>query len=70
MPAQSDDRVWVFLLDDHEVVREGLRSLIDFDRNCRVAVPGAGHLFAEPGALADVADLAVQWFTAHLPSSR
>ncbi len=29
-------------------------------------VPGAGHLFEEPGALADVADLAVDWFSAHL----
>jgi putative phosphoribosyl transferase len=30
-------------------------------------VPGAGHLFVEPGALARVAELAGDWFTAHLP---
>ncbi|MDA2803816.1 phosphoribosyltransferase family protein [Nocardiopsis suaedae] len=30
-------------------------------------VPGAGHLFAEPGALEQVADLAAAWFARHLP---
>jgi len=29
-------------------------------------VPGAGHLFSEPGTLATVADLACEWFLAHL----
>lgn len=29
-------------------------------------VPGATHLFTEPGALATVAELARHWFTAHL----
>jgi putative phosphoribosyl transferase len=29
-------------------------------------VPGAGHLFAEPGALDRVIELARQWFTRHL----
>lgn len=31
-------------------------------------VPGATHLFEEPGALERVADLAADWFSAHLPS--
>ena len=30
-------------------------------------VPGATHLFEEPGALGQVAELARDWFTAHLP---
>ncbi|WP_329018353.1 dienelactone hydrolase family protein [Micromonospora rifamycinica] len=30
-------------------------------------VPGAGHLFEEPGALDQVADAAAEWFTRHLP---
>jgi hypothetical protein len=30
-------------------------------------VPGATHLFEEPGALDAVADLASRWFTTHLP---
>jgi hypothetical protein len=29
-------------------------------------VPGAGHLFEEPGALDVVADLAANWFLRHL----
>ena len=29
-------------------------------------VPGAGHLFEEPGVLEQVCDLAVAWFTRHL----
>ncbi|MEJ7928949.1 alpha/beta hydrolase [Ramlibacter sp. AN1015] len=31
-----------------------------------VLVPGATHLFEEPGALEQVADLAAQWFASHL----
>jgi putative phosphoribosyl transferase len=31
-----------------------------------VIIPGATHLFEEPGALANVADLAVDWFERHL----
>jgi len=31
-------------------------------------VPGATHLFAEPGALEQVAELARDWFVAHCPA--
>lgn len=34
-----------------------------------VVVPGAGHLFEEPGALEQVADAAAGWFDRHLPDS-
>ena len=33
-------------------------------------VPGASHLFEEPGALEQVAALAARWFGDHLPSGR
>jgi alpha-beta hydrolase superfamily lysophospholipase len=33
-------------------------------------VPGATHLFEEPGALDQVAALAAQWFARYLPRSR
>lgn len=33
-------------------------------------VPGAGHLFEEPGTLEKVAQLAADWFAAHLMESR
>jgi pimeloyl-ACP methyl ester carboxylesterase len=31
-------------------------------------IPGASHLFEEPGALDQVADLTAAWFVGHLPS--
>ena len=31
-----------------------------------VYVPGAGHLFEEPGAIEKVSDLASAWFRQHL----
>lgn len=34
--------------------------------NTIVVVPGAGHLFAEPGALEEVARLAGDWFASHI----
>ncbi|WP_298830126.1 dienelactone hydrolase family protein [uncultured Piscinibacter sp.] len=44
--------------------REALRSLCCAKR--LEVVPGATHLFEEPGALDAVAHLAADWFTAHL----
>ncbi|MFC9944437.1 phosphoribosyltransferase family protein [Streptomyces pratensis] len=50
-------------------------TVIDLNRQAQAAlrcenrleiVPGASHLFEEPGALDQVADLAQDWFTAHL----
>jgi putative phosphoribosyl transferase len=41
------------------------RSLLRCDSRL-VVVPGATHLFEEPGALAAVAELARDWFVAHL----
>jgi alpha-beta hydrolase superfamily lysophospholipase len=35
-----------------------------------VVVPGATHLFEEPGALEQVADLAAAWFARHLPATK
>lgn len=46
---------------------EALRSM--FARAQLVLVPGATHLFEEPGALDEVGRLASQWFTEHLPVS-
>jgi putative phosphoribosyl transferase len=35
--------------------------------NKLIVVPGASHLFEEPGALEAVSQLAARWFQAHLP---
>lgn len=45
--------------------RAALAKLAVTAKDLRI-VPGAGHLFAEPGALGHVADLAGEWFDRHL----
>lgn len=47
--------------------REAFR-LLTCEKRLEV-VPGAGHLFEEPGALERVADLAADWFARYLASS-
>ncbi|MDE3071015.1 MAG: phosphoribosyltransferase, partial [Acidobacteriota bacterium] len=51
------------------------RQVLELNREARAhlrcesrlaEVPGATHLFEEPGALAEVARLAIDWFTQHL----
>jgi pimeloyl-ACP methyl ester carboxylesterase len=53
--------------DDHQVLslnREAQRSLRA--PNDLEVVPGATHLFEEPGALEEVARLAAEWFGTYL----
>lgn len=71
-PALSGVRAPTLLIvggDDEVVIglnEEAARSL----PNCRTAiVPGATHLFSEPGALAEVVRLAEEWFAQHLSTS-
>jgi putative phosphoribosyl transferase len=55
------------------------REVLELNREARrqlhcpnelAIVPGAAHLFEEPGALERVANLAVEWFERHLPRPR
>lgn len=57
------------------IIGENDESVIELNReaaqrlHCQhheAIVPGATHLFEEPGALEQVAELAQQWFTSHL----
>jgi pimeloyl-ACP methyl ester carboxylesterase len=50
-----------------ELNRQALRQLRCSKR--LELVPGAGHLFEEPGALGSVAELAADWFAHHLPTA-
>jgi putative phosphoribosyl transferase len=56
---------------DHGVVElnEDAARLLRCESRLAV-VPGATHLFEEPGALDTVAALAADWFAAHLPAAR
>ncbi|MFZ1059879.1 MAG: phosphoribosyltransferase, partial [Candidatus Rokuibacteriota bacterium] len=54
----GDDRV---VLDLNRRAQQALRCV-----NELAVVPGATHLFEEPGALEQVADLAREWFRRHL----
>lgn len=55
---------------DSEVLRLNRRAALALQCDKRLeVVPGATHLFEEPGALEAVAHLAAQWFNRHLASS-
>jgi len=51
---------------DEVVLRLNQRALAALPRADLVVVPGATHLFEEPGALEQVADHAATWFATHL----
>lgn len=55
--------------DDHIVIKLNQQSykLIKVEKELRI-IPGASHLFEEPGALEQVARLAAEWFRKHLLS--
>ena len=54
--------------NDPEVLRLNRAALSDLRCECELAVvPGATHLFEEPGTLEAAARLAADWFMAHLP---
>ncbi|MEU7960911.1 dienelactone hydrolase family protein [Micromonospora humida] len=70
-PALSGVRAPTLLLvgglDDQVItMNEQAAELLAAPHELRV-VPGAGHLFEEPGTLDQVADAAADWFTRHLP---
>lgn len=53
--------------EDKEVLRLNRRALTELRCESRLEIiPGATHLFPEPGALDKVADLAASWFRSHL----
>lgn len=55
--------------DDRQVIALNRRALAQLTcEACLEMVPGATHLFEEPGALEQVASLASKWFERHLAS--
>ena len=52
---------------DQEVLRLNRESLAQLNpKSVMQVVPGATHLFEEPGALEQVSELAAAWFTTHI----
>jgi len=54
--------------DDLEVIKmneEAIKHLINAETKLEI-IPGATHLFEEPGALEKVAELSIDWFKKHL----
>lgn len=59
----------LLLVGGHDDVVIGMNEEAQARMRCRtelVIVPGATHLFEEPGTLEQVADLAAEWFGRHL----
>ncbi len=57
--------------EDREVLELNRRAMARMKREVRLEiVPGASHLFHEPGALETVADLAAGWFGTNLVERR
>jgi putative phosphoribosyl transferase len=52
------------VLHMHQKILKQLQ-LVDRDRKGLVIIPGAGHLFEEPGSLEEVAQHAANWFRKH-----
>jgi len=56
--------------DDHVVIELNEQARAQMKCECRIEiVPGATHLFEEPGALEQVAKLASEWFLRHIARS-
>ena len=53
--------------EDHEVIQLNRKAMARMTGDVKMEiVPGASHLFHEPGALETVAHLAADWFSTHL----
>ena len=53
--------------DDHVVIELNEEARVQMKCECKIEiVPGATHLFEEPGALERVAKLAAEWFLRHI----
>ncbi len=69
LPAVVSPTLLIVGGEDDRVIELNEAALVELRCEKRlVIVPGATHLFEEPGTLERVADLAAQWFAAHVPA--
>ena len=67
LPAVKAPTLLIVGSEDLEVVELNRKAAAQMTAESRIEiVPGASHLFHEPGALETVAHLAADWFTLHL----
>jgi len=68
LPAVTAPTMLIVGGEDHVVLDLNLQAQARLRCENRLeVVPGATHLFEEPGTLTTAATLARDWFTAHLP---
>jgi len=69
LPSVQSPTLLIVGGDDRQVIALNRQALAELraERQLRI-VPGAGHLFEEPGALDAVAALTADWFLRHLQS--
>ena len=71
LPAVQAPTLLIVGGEDREVLALNQKAMERMKTEVRLElVPGASHLFHEPGALETVAHLAADWFTTHLVDSR
>jgi pimeloyl-ACP methyl ester carboxylesterase len=71
LPAVTAPTLLIVGGDDKEVIELNRSAMAKMKGEVRLEiVPGASHLFHEPGALEAVAHLAGDWFTQHLVDGR
>jgi pimeloyl-ACP methyl ester carboxylesterase len=71
LPAVTAATLLIVGGDDKEVLELNRNAMAKMNAEVRLEiVPGASHLFHEPGALEAVAHLAGDWFTQHLGDGR
>ena len=71
LPAVKTPTLLIAGSEDPEVVELNRKAAAQMTAESRIEiVPGASHLFHEPGALETVAHLAADWFTLNLVDSR
>ena len=67
LPALTAPTLLIVGGEDHDVLELNREAMARMKSETRLEiVPGASHLFQEPGALETVAHLAGDWFTRHL----
>lgn len=71
LPAVQAPTLFIVGSEDRDVLELNRQAMARMKTEARLeVVPGASHLFHEPGALETVTNLAADWFTTHVGRAR